>query len=152
MNCIEEELIQRYIDGELDAGESQRIEHHLAVCPTCAGLVDRQKQLAGSMKSAIGELVKEPVIVPPFVVPTKKKPAFRSSQRKLILALSAACLVAFVVLVWNHNQHEKLSMDDEITILGKTDWPVDANQPIGQQGLKVNLIDPEGNITEYVLQ
>ncbi len=152
MNCIKEELIQRYIDREVDAGESQRIEHHLAVCPTCAGLADKQKRLALSMKNAMNELAAEPVIVPPFVVPTKKKQVFRSSYRKLIFGLSAACLVAFVVLVWNHNQNEKLSMDDEITILGQTDWPVDANQPIGQQGLKVNLIDPEGNITEYVLQ
>ncbi len=152
MNCIKEGLIQRYIDAEVDAGESEQIERHLAVCHTCAGLVYEQKRLALSMKNALNELAAEPVVVPPFVVPTKKKTAFRSSQRKLIFGLAAACLVAFFVLVWNHNQNEKLSLDDEIIILGQTDWPMDANQPIGQQGMKINLIDPEGNITEYVLQ
>jgi anti-sigma factor RsiW len=149
MNCINEQLIQRYIDAELDAGENEQIEGHLSGCPACAGLVHEQKRLALSMKNAMNELTAEQVVVPPFVVLTKKKPAIRSKQRKLIFGL---CLVAFVVLLWNHNQNEKLSVDDEITILGQTDWPVDANQPIGQQGLKVNLIDPEGNVTEYVLQ
>lgn len=152
MNCIKDELIQRYIDAEVDAGEREQIERHLAVCPTCAGLVDKQMQLALSLKNTMNELTADPFAVPPFVVPAKKKPTFRSRQRKLIFALSAACLVAFIILLWNHNQNGRLTIDDEITILGQTDWPVDANQPIGQQGLKINLIDPEGNVTEYVLQ
>ncbi|WP_299576543.1 zf-HC2 domain-containing protein [uncultured Sunxiuqinia sp.] len=151
MSCIDEDLIQQYIDEEVQAEESERITRHLAVCPGCAKLVAERRQWALSMKRMIREVADEPVVVPPFVAPAKSVP-LGSLRKRLVLALSAACLLAFFVLHWNHPSAEKSAIEDELTILQHSDWPVDANQPFSQQGLQINLIDPEGNVTGYVLE
>lgn len=151
MNCIDEDLIQRYIDEEVEVEEGRRVTRHLAVCPDCAKLVAERRQWALSMKRMIQEVADEPVVVPPFAAPAKSV-SLRSFRKRLVLVLSAACLLAFFVLHWNHPSAEKPSIEDELTILQHSDWSVDANQPFSKQGLQINLIDPEGNVTGYVLE
>lgn len=52
MNCAEcEPLVHAYLDGELDAAESLRVEHHLSDCRSCAAERDSLSQLSRTIKS-----------------------------------------------------------------------------------------------------
>ncbi len=52
MNCAEaKELINAYIDGELDQLESKRLQHHLLECPTCAYQMKTLKKTAELVRS-----------------------------------------------------------------------------------------------------
>jgi anti-sigma factor RsiW len=56
MECLDEGLIQAYIDGEVAPNEVKEINSHLEKCPVCAKNVKLQKKISsdvlGSNESA----------------------------------------------------------------------------------------------------
>jgi anti-sigma factor RsiW len=52
---LEEELLQRYFDGDLDAGEASQVASHLAECEACA---TRERSLA-ALRVSMGVLAEE---------------------------------------------------------------------------------------------
>ncbi len=50
------EMLSRYIDGELSAGEKHELEQHLKLCPSCRSILSSYKNIA----AAAAESMKEP--------------------------------------------------------------------------------------------
>lgn len=60
MNCQGVmELIQRYLDRDLDGEEEEMLFHHAKQCPDCAGMLERLQRLSG-------ELEQLPKVTPPY--------------------------------------------------------------------------------------
>jgi len=93
MKCIDDELIQRFIDGETDSQETARIEKHLAECYQCARNVEAQGAFADVIKNEIGQWNRQPVIVPGFVTPVSRKNKLNLKIRHYLYAVSAAAAV-----------------------------------------------------------
>jgi anti-sigma factor RsiW len=52
-NCPPGEIISRYLDGELEAGESARLEAHLDSCPRCRKKADRLERAGDLIRLAV---------------------------------------------------------------------------------------------------
>ena len=65
LKCLSEELIQQWIDGELNEEQQAQVSQHLAKCVACRHKAEQQKNLAFSIKKM---LQLEDVVIPEFVI------------------------------------------------------------------------------------
>ena len=146
MNCIKDKTIQRYIDAESSPEEVVRIEKHIAICEKCAQKVDYQKKLSVSIKSTINRLSENDPEIRKFTIPsvTEKKRLYL--RKRYIYSIAAACILLIVLFTYRNKRTE---YPDETIIVNNFDWEIDANRTLSQQQLVLQVIDPEGNITEY---
>jgi predicted anti-sigma-YlaC factor YlaD len=149
MNCIHDEIIQKYIDGETNPEEVSLVENHIATCKKCALKVGNQRRLAASIKEAINLLAKDSVEIPEFTNPSGpvKKPSLTIKRFSYVIA--AACILLFVIVITDRKE-----MNSQVEITPDTDFAmdIDANRSISQFPLVINIIDAEGNIYEYSIK
>ena len=151
MKCISSEDIQWYIDGELTKEEDLKISHHVNVCSKCADQYNRQKRLADFVRNGINEPENSLQVIPEFKHPDKKEKQKRlSTRQKLIYSLSAASILLLIGL--SITQNNKSQNQDEYIILQNIDDYYDANQPITDQTIVYNVIDPDGNVSELNIE
>lgn len=146
MICIKNEIIQKYIDGETSPEELTLIENHLKSCSSCAQKIEHQKKLAIGIKNVLNELSDEIIKIPKFSAPKPKTKG--NIKRRIIYTLSAACILFFVLIITKKKAPETRK---EVTIIQSFEWEVDANQPVTNQQLSINVIDGDGNLTEYFI-
>jgi len=149
MSCINDELVQRYIDGESAAEETSVIEKHILTCNKCAEKIRHQRRLAASVKNAINVSAKGTIEIPAFSITPQpaRKNAF--TTRRAIYTVAAASVILFMFVIgqnkWTNRQNENL-----VGLSLRMD--VDANLPASQLPMVINMIDSEGNITEYAIE
>ena len=146
MKCIDDELIQKYIDGETDLKETNRIEKHLADCSHCVRIVEEQKAFIDAIKSKIGQLGKQPVIIPEFVAPTARKYRLNVKIRHYVYAVSAACAVFLFIFV---RSEQRAATQPSIHLIYTFDGDFNSNRPVSQQEMTIKVMDADGNNVEY---
>jgi hypothetical protein len=148
MNCINDDIIQKYIDGEASRKEISLVENHVASCNNCAERIENQRRLSFSLKKAINLLSEGTIKVPKFNIPTNNiKKHFLTPQR-LYYSIAAACILVFAIVI---TKKEEIKNDDEILIEIGSAMDVDANRPISQFPLVISIIDSKGNISEQII-
>lgn len=148
MNCIENKIIQRYIDGEATSKEVSHIEKHLLDCNSCTEKMEHQRRLATGIKDALHQLADDKIIIPEFISPKHQTKNKKKISRRIIYTLSAACILFFVLMISKKKAPETMN---DLTIIQSFEWDVDANQPITKQQFTINIIDGDGIITEYFI-
>jgi predicted anti-sigma-YlaC factor YlaD len=145
MKCFSNELIQHYIDGEISEKQALNIENHIIECRSCANKIAQQRSLSIELKNSINILSTGIVEIPTFTpqsIPTKKQYYL---TKKIIYALSAACVLAFLFF---RTPKTKNTQNDAL-IIYQIDMDFDANKPITDQDFIINIVDPEGNVSEF---
>ena len=147
MKCIDDELIQKYLDGETDSQETARIEKHLASCSRCACKVEEHKTFTDVVKNEVGRWGKQPVIVPEFVAPTARKYRLNLKIRHYLYAVSAACAALLLFFLFP----ERNGNDENNTVhwVYTFDGNFDSNKTVSQQEMTLFMIAPDGNIVEF---
>ena len=148
MICINDELIQKYIDGEASPKEVSLIENHIATCNNCVKRIENQRILSASLKKAINLLSKDTIEIPKFKIPTKRNKKHYLTPKSLYYSIAAACILVFVLVI---TQKEEMKNDYEIMIEIGSIMDVDANRPVSQFPLVINTIDSKGNISEQII-
>jgi hypothetical protein len=153
MNCISDELIQKYVDGEVKQGETVLIEQHLFGCKSCTDRLYQQRKLSEELKLAICSIVDDNIDIPLFD-PQKnriEKPKFRSTKTILLIPafIVAASLVLFFMVYRNANDTQKV---DRIPFASTCNYEFDANQPLSGQPIIIHTTDPEGNQNDYLIE
>ena len=148
MNCITNELIQKYIDGEASLEECVSVKDHLACCELCKSKFIAQQNRAIDIKKALNLLTEDNIVIPQIVLPLQVNRRRLVLKRSLIYALSAACILLFFVMILPTNRDLK---QNEITMLQSVDEDYDANLPVSQQKLKINVLDPSGRVSEFYI-
>src|SRR6478735_5712263 len=89
--------IDDYLDGELEEPDQTQFETHLASCPTCASVVDQQRQLGGLLASATQHFDRPS---PDLVLRIERRLRAKRRNRNLAFAaaLSAAAALAWILL------------------------------------------------------
>jgi predicted anti-sigma-YlaC factor YlaD len=149
MKCIDVELIQSYVDEELTPVEVVRIEDHIKQCEACKARISEQRKLATDVKGTINLLTEEPVDIPEFEIPQSGliMPVLRS--RRLIYAVAAACIAALLLVIF---QNKDRAVENNEYIMQIVECEYDANRSLSDQELIIEIIDPEGNLSEYFLE
>ena len=145
MKCIDDELIQKYIDGETSPEEITCIEKHLSNCAACKQAVEEQKELANEMCNILNLLSKEAIEIPAFNKPVKiVKKQRRVMLRWSIIATSAACLLTFIFF----KPKETIQENNMLYFYDIEEF--DANKSLLQQDMTIKVINSEGNLSEYL--
>ena len=149
MKCIDDELIQKYIDNEASQEEASFIEEHLRDCVVCDEAVDKQKKLAVEIRNALNLFCDKAIGVPTFIKPLKNKQKTRRKMLRWAIGVaSAACILFFVSIFL---KHENNTLIDTASFLHDVEYEFDANRSILQQDLVITIIDNEGNVSKYAL-
>ena len=146
MICINDDLIQKYIDGEASQIEVTSISKHISSCQLCAAKIDNQRDMANRIRTAINLLAEDVIEIPKFIPPNQRKKINDIKLKRLIYILTAACILFFVLFI---TQNEQREAEEEIIIFNNFEWDYDANRTISQQNMTINVIDADGKISEY---
>ncbi|MCX6320817.1 MAG: zf-HC2 domain-containing protein [Bacteroidia bacterium] len=149
MNCIHDDIIQKYIDGEATSEEITFIEKHVATCNKCAVKIENQKRLATSVKKAINLLTKDTLEIPKFAIPPRLIKKHNLTTKRISYIIAAASILLFVIVI---TQKKEMKKQNEIILEIGSAMDVDANRPVTQLPLVINLIDAKGNISEYFIK
>jgi len=148
MSCIKKDIIQKYIDGEATPKEVAMVNEHAMNCEICVQKINHQKQLAIRLKKAINLSVGDAKDIPMLKIAIAPAKKHFLTKRKMIYSISAACLLSFVVFICrNENVPE---IQNQVTFVHCLGNEVDANRPVTDQPIIINVIDEKGNITEYI--
>jgi predicted anti-sigma-YlaC factor YlaD len=146
MSCITNELIQKYIDGETNLEERVFVKNHLASCESCESKLISQRKRVIDIKNTLNLLTENTIEIPPIILPLQVNKRRLVLKRRLIYALSVACILLFFVMIFPTNRDLK---QNEISMLQSFDEDYDANLPISQQKMIINVVDPTGKVTEF---
>lgn len=147
MNCIDDQLLQKYIDSESTENESIEVKQHLSLCPACMQRLAEREKLSAEIKKALNCLTIEKMEIPAF-----RNSNTRSVNRTikfLIYSLSAACILLFVLFIVDKGIE---SQQKEITIVQSIAVEVDANRPASDQEFVIEVFDGKGQRTEYIIK
>lgn len=149
MICINDDIIQKYIDGEATAQEVLFIENHIASCNKCVIRIENQRRLSNYVKKAINLLSKDTIEVPKLEIPSKNIKRHFLTPKRLYYTIAAACVLLFVIVI---AQRKEIKNDDEIIVEIGSVMDVDANRPVSQLPSFISIIDSKGNISEYFIK
>jgi anti-sigma factor RsiW len=117
MGCADiQELLDGYMDGELDLVRGLEIERHLRDCPECARAQDALRSLQAALRT---ESLR---FVPPAALSDRVRSSLRQADREATArrrtpwrGLAVAASVAFVlVAAWGTRQWLLISRDDRV--------------------------------------
>jgi predicted anti-sigma-YlaC factor YlaD len=148
MNCIDKQLLQKYIDGECTEDETAAVKKHLEDCLACRGNHAEMAKLSEGIKRALNSLTTENMVIPEFREP-ESLPSNKTRIRYLIIGtLAAACILMFVLLITDKKSELP---QGKITIVQITPMEVDANRTAGDQDFVIEVLDDKGQHSEYFL-
>jgi hypothetical protein len=158
MKCIDTDILQKYLDGEVSTDEKTGVETHLKSCDLCTfrltqlqGRAERIKRLLKSSSETDAALPPLPSnlngklsVNLPSVEALDEPRVKRPLLKRWTIGLSAACILGLVFLykplVCRGESQEMVRMQREIV-------EVDANTPYSQQETVMTIIDESGNVT-----
>jgi len=147
MTCINEQLLQQYIDGECTVAEAKQLEQHLLACPSCASKHAQMKQLAGAVKQAI-DLLKDDRIEIPAFKPAKQRP-LNSTRKLIIYSLTAASILLFVLFFVDKKVQDH---PNQMVVVKSVPAEIDANKTASEQEFVIEVFDGRGNNSEYFME
>lgn len=149
MKCIDEELIQKYIDGETDQQESDLIEKHIEACSECAERIAQQRALIAKVKGAIGLLTRSTDDVPEMEFQSVANKRKWLTVNKITTLLAAASVLLFVIFF---TQKDKTTQEEILMSESYFVGEFDANRTATQQELTITVISPEGRVSEKIVE
>lgn len=149
MKCISDELIQRFIDGETNPKEDAVIRSHLLHCNNCAIKMNRRKKLSAGVKKAVNFLAKEEAY-PPAPGFDREIPLRRARwTRKVYYGIAAACLILAAIIFMPFGQNRA---GQDTTAFENVQWEYDANKTFTQQEMVIQITDPQGTVSEFIIE
>ncbi len=130
MNPIDDDTLQAYVDGQLDAEATARIDAARATDPLLATRVQRERALRAALHGAFDPVLDEPIparLAALLQAPADAAPAatvtalspHRPRRRWLMPALAmAASIAALAVLLWQSSAHDLVRLRDGETFAG----------------------------------
>ena len=158
MKCIDTDILQKYLDGEVSTDEKTGVETHLATCNLCSFRLAQLQGRAERIKSLLNTQSDVEVVLPPLPSNMNGKlsvnvldveaPGETRVKRPLLkrwtIGLTAACLLGMVFLykplVCRGENQEMIRMQRQIV-------EVDANSPYSEQETVMTIVDESGKVT-----
>lgn len=158
MKCIETDILQKYLDGEVSTDEKTGVEAHLATCDLCSFRLAQLQGRSERVKKVLNFGLDSDAVVPPLpsymngklsvngsdVEATGETRAMRPLLKRLTIGLSAACVLGLVFL---YKPLDCRSANKDFVRMQREIVEVDANQPYEDQETTLSIIDTEGNVT-----
>lgn len=147
--CISDEMIQMYIDNEIDTFEKAGMEKHFAECKNCNRRLYEHKKMISDFKQSISLVNIESIEIPEFkyektpLIARKKHPSFYWKWAAAVILIASSLFI-----------YEKLntnSPNDVRYIIYDMSSEVDANKPWHEQSMSIYIIDKSGKKIEHII-
>lgn len=149
MKCINEEILQQYVDGECDEREQIAVQKHIESCKDCYSSWEQCQARMIEIKSSLNILIDTLPAAPPFPVPAVKVPK-RNYALQVIVPLAVAA--SLLLLIWLGSGKDKNSLPLEQVLQVCFATEVDANKPAHQQEFTITVVSPDGKVSEIIVQ
>jgi hypothetical protein len=149
MSCINDVLIQKYIDREANPEEVTFVEKHISTCNKCVIKIENQRRLVSILKEALNFSANDSIEIPKFVIPQSHIKTQYLSIKRLSYIFAAACVILFVFIIAKKKENNN---QNEIMLDTSSALEIDANCPVTQLPLVVSIIDTKGNIHEHYIK
>ena len=137
MKCLNETLIQQYIDNEFPRWKMFRVENHLLHCKECERRVAEHQAKVDLVRAAFNESFPRGFAVPTWQPADRRKIIHR---RWTIAGAAAATIAIILTLTFLHQPKEvQAQPQPSMVIRYEIADEYDANQPIGQQEYAVRV-------------
>ena len=147
MKCLSDELIQRYIDSEINGDDLDSMENHLKSCADCINKIEAQKALSMEVRNALEMLVEQKAGIPEFKYPKHSRRQKNRKLLRLMVPLAAAAAFLLFVIVYNPETEPEDSYETSY-LINDFATEIDGNLPLSEQELSLFIIDSDGNITD----
>ncbi|MDD2612184.1 MAG: anti-sigma factor [Bacteroidales bacterium] len=159
MNCIDKDILQRYLDGEMDPDQKAQVDKHLKECQFCRIQLELLRTRAVQIKNALKSLSDEEVVRPPLSsMIDGKLPVFESKElqyknasdngwkpvNRLIYGIGVACAI---ILLFLYTPWKTPGKSQDVIQMQAVIQEVDANRPYSEQETVITVIDPDGKVT-----
>jgi len=140
MNCLDEGIIQSYIDGELSDKDMNDAAMHISSCKHCLTQLKQQEERKNTLLDIMLN-ASDKVEVPAFKVPASDID-LPVRNRRVWMKVSAACV--FLILLFTTYQVQEKEQK-EIFFYPEWQDQVDANLPITQQCFTITYTESSVN-------
>jgi anti-sigma factor RsiW len=117
-----ERSVDPYLDGEFDAPERAEVDAHLAGCPACRALVERQALVRASIRTKLREAMGTPEGHAPQALRARieeslarsRRPLWRRLLAPVPIATLAACAAGALLVVLTHTGGDDPLVEDAV--------------------------------------
>lgn len=143
MNCLNDEVIQLYIDGELGRDYLTQLESHLKICKKCDQRISEQRDFSQRIMVAIKKLDFDLDGIPNLEPSKKKNGLLNKAVYKILYPLAAAIIITFFLVLPISKDGEN---PKELIALSSFSGEVDANLPLSEQEIEIVFYNEKGEI------
>ncbi len=149
MKCLDDELLQRFFDGECINEEAIEVKLHMSACQNCRHRYEALQTSINSIHQAFGMLCSDNIDIPPMPLPKTARKRI-SLRRKFLVPLLAAASILLFILIFSTKENNNITGEylSQSCFIGE----LDANKPVDQQELSFTIISPEGKVSEGVVR
>jgi len=141
MKCFNEDILQQYIDNELDNESKIAVEHHVSVCSDCIKKLEYLKANSDFVISELSKLSSDKNEIPDIstILPASKKRIYR----KLFYVLAVASVL--IIGVFYFNNRNDITDSNENDVVYVNDFEFDANKSVTDQDFEIVIVKKEIN-------
>lgn len=147
-NCLPDDILQCFVDGELSTMEKELVKEHLYECEHCQSNFQETKDLIGQLSDEFNLIDDDEIFIPPFQSAKVINAPKNRKKRKFYWWAAAAVLLFTIALNFLNDSGEK---DFQVNyIFQQTNSEVDANKPWHEQTSTLYILDESGNIIDKI--
>ncbi len=146
MKCIENSLIQQYIDKEICSSERKIIESHISGCAKCAKKIKEHQEFTANIKKQLDSSNTGEIVIPEFdssKIILRKKPLKFRKMYFYAASIAAFLILAILFFFPLRQQKEK----ETVYYFYNNESEYDANRTISKQDFEMQMIDQNGNVS-----
>jgi len=149
MKCINEEQLQRYLDGECSQADCELIAHHMDQCQLCSDAFAEMSKRSTRIKRLFDMTVTQQPEIPEFKVPART-PKYRKFVIRYLLPMAAAAGLLLLLLLRPFHKTEEAPING-FFYQGYISVEFDANKPVTEYPLIITAIAPDGSISQIII-
>lgn len=144
-NCVSEEVLQQFIDRELEQRESVLVEKHLSTCENCQQVIKKKRLLIDNLKNALNLIDEGKAKIPELDLNKTKVVDFKDKKRSYWWSAAALILVLISIFLIKNTNEPDVNLE---YVLQDMDNEIDANKPWHDQSTTIYILNESGEIID----
>jgi len=146
--CLTDEILQYYIDGELDDEKTDEVNIHLAKCMNCRRRLQDKKNVIADLKSGLSALGEDRAEIPAFHL--REISNEQIGKRRVYVQWAAAAVVFILISFYTVKEITRPAQKETTYILYDLSTETDANKPWHDQPMTMYIVDDSGKMMEEI--
>lgn len=149
MKCLTNEIIQLYIDNQLEDKDKEAVGRHLEVCETCRSRIEHREQLVRLLKASAAKHNTGRTI--PEFIPPKGKVKKKINLKQILIWTNVAAIALIMFFIKNHTKEsvESQPIHKEIPV-EHPNLDIDANTAYQNKVIITTITDENGNTVKCI--